>query len=531
MADFADTHALPTGVAVGDSKAVTTTRDSPSVLLGLAGLVLLAVGLRLMPVVFVPSLNWGDEIFQTIEPAHRLVYGYGLVPWEFQLGMRSWLLPGFVAGAMELSRAFGDGPAYYLTATAAAFALLASAPVVCCFLWARRCFGLSAGFAAAAAVTLAPELIYFGGRALSEVAAAHLLVIGCYLLDPGEYAPSRRRMFAAGALLGLVFLLRIQLAPAIALIALWSAWNRWRTRLPAILAGGLAALALGAMLDWATLGQPLASVWRNLLYNLFYGVNAEFGVEPWNYYILGELGLWAGGGLVLLVLAALGARRLPGVFAAALAIIAVHSCIAHKEYRFIYPALLLLTVLAGIGVGQLIDWGVRRLRSRGMREPIALGVATALVLGYWGLTAFTLWSGDNFAKLRRLASDNLAAMSFAARLPGICGIGLYGLEGKDWVWYGGYSRLHRPLPMYWPKDATDLGKAVPAFDTLLYTVAPPAELGFRTAQCFGGVCVARRPGRCGARPMMGMPFPERLAGMAPPRESFEALPRSATGVH
>ena len=55
---------------------------------GLAILVLLAVGLRLIPIVFVPSMVWADEIFQTSEQAHRLVYGSGLVPWEFQLGMR-----------------------------------------------------------------------------------------------------------------------------------------------------------------------------------------------------------------------------------------------------------------------------------------------------------------------------------------------------------------------------------------------------------------------------------------------------------
>jgi hypothetical protein len=35
--------------------------------------VAVAGALRLVPVVFVPSFNWGDEIFQAIEPAHRLV--------------------------------------------------------------------------------------------------------------------------------------------------------------------------------------------------------------------------------------------------------------------------------------------------------------------------------------------------------------------------------------------------------------------------------------------------------------------------
>ncbi|MBV9755466.1 MAG: hypothetical protein JO047_00270, partial [Alphaproteobacteria bacterium] len=67
----------------------------------LGGLVLLAFALRLWPALATPSLNWADEIFQVVEPAHRLVYGTGLVAWEFQLGARSWLLPGMVAALMQ----------------------------------------------------------------------------------------------------------------------------------------------------------------------------------------------------------------------------------------------------------------------------------------------------------------------------------------------------------------------------------------------------------------------------------------------
>ena len=79
---------------------------------GLLCLVVLGVGLRLVPTVIVPSINWGDEIFQTVEPAHRLVFGYGLVPWEFQLGMRFWLLPGTIAGLMEIARIIEIGRAH-----------------------------------------------------------------------------------------------------------------------------------------------------------------------------------------------------------------------------------------------------------------------------------------------------------------------------------------------------------------------------------------------------------------------------------
>src|SRR5260370_23982026 len=136
--------------------------------------------------------------------------------------MRSWLLPGMVAGIMQLARLVGDSPEIYLPVIAAAFGLLASAPVVCCFLWARRWYGLAAAFAGAAFVAMAPELVYFGARTFSETVAAHLLVIACFLLCPADSMPSRRRLFAAGIPLGFVCLLRIHLAPAGMVVPLWA---------------------------------------------------------------------------------------------------------------------------------------------------------------------------------------------------------------------------------------------------------------------------------------------------------------------
>ena len=59
-------------------------------LAALVAIAAIAIALRLVPIVFVPSVAWPDEIFQILEPAHRPAYGYGLV--TFQLGVRSWLV-------------------------------------------------------------------------------------------------------------------------------------------------------------------------------------------------------------------------------------------------------------------------------------------------------------------------------------------------------------------------------------------------------------------------------------------------------
>src|SRR5580692_8620948 len=188
-----------------------------SAAMGLGVLLTLAILLRLQPILVEPSAVWPDEIFQTSEPAHRLVFGSGLVAWEFQLGVRSWLLPGIIAGLMELPRIIGDGPDYYLPVMAVGFAGLA--------------------------VAVAAEPVYFGARTLSETVAGHLLVVGIWALEPGYPVVSRRRLFYGGALLGLVFATRVQLAPAIAVAMLWTNWRADRGRLAATLAGVAAILA------------------------------------------------------------------------------------------------------------------------------------------------------------------------------------------------------------------------------------------------------------------------------------------------
>jgi phosphatidylinositol glycan class B len=477
--------------------------------IGLAVLVALAILLRLQPVLIEPSAVWPDEIFQTSEPAHRLVFGSGLVAWEFQLGVRSWVLPGIIAGLMELSRILGDGPAYYLPVIAVGFAVLAAAPVVCAFLWCRPVFGVGGALLAGFAVAVAAEPVYFGARTLSETVAGHLLVVALWALEPGYVVIFRRRLFVGGALLGLVFATRMQLAPALAVAMLWTNWRADRGRLAATVAGVAAILAAAGVLDALTLGYPFASVWRYVLYNVFYGVSSTFGVEPWPYYLLGELGVWGSAAATMLLLAAIGAWRLPLLLVVAIVILAVHSGIAHKEYRFIYPAIVPLTVLAGVGLAQMASWGREWLIGRNMPVNAAVVTSAALAAAWWGLASCQVWNGATLTPYRQRMHDKLVAASVVAHGPAPCGIGLYGLHGDDWGVYGGYTHFHRSAPMYWPEDEAALTAAADSFDMLLYTDPPPPALGFTTRQCIGEVCIAQRAGSCRTVPMTPLLCPTR----------------------
>jgi hypothetical protein len=123
----------------------------------LAVLVALAILLRLQPILSEPSAVWADEIFQTSEPAHRLVYGSGLVAWEFQLGVRSWLLPGLIAGLMELSRIIGDGPDFYLPVIAVVLPHWPPPRWYAASCGAARCSGLEARFSPGSLSQLPPS--------------------------------------------------------------------------------------------------------------------------------------------------------------------------------------------------------------------------------------------------------------------------------------------------------------------------------------------------------------------------------------
>jgi hypothetical protein len=66
-----------------------------------------------------------DEIFQYLEQAHRLVFGYGIVPWEYDYGVRSWIVPGFIALILKSLAVLGlDHPDIYQPAVRLVFCSL-----------------------------------------------------------------------------------------------------------------------------------------------------------------------------------------------------------------------------------------------------------------------------------------------------------------------------------------------------------------------------------------------------------------------
>ena len=407
------------------------------------------------------GIYWPDEIYQSIEPAHRLAFGYGLRSWEFVAGARNWTFPGLIAVLLKLSTLVHlEEPRQYVTVTKLAFSTIGVATAYGSYRLARahQASTLSAACAAALFALLAPA-IYFGPRALSETASALPIVLGyAFALHPQA---RRWEQLLGASLLGLAVLIRLQNGVfCLALLGIFAGRRQWRP----------AAESLGVLLAWAflfglvdklTWGGWFHSARVYLQFGLLEGKVDHWGTDPFHYYLRV---LWTSMGTAPAVLVAAlslcAVRRAPGLLMATLAFFLLHSYTAHKELRYILPALPLFCALAGIGIDSLppLVAAARKNVDNLAHFAAAAVVLSALVsaAGFRSLTFGDLGQYEDdppgaslYFKPGASAYDDSGPVNrlllAAYKQQDLCGLKI---ESVSLTWTGGYSYLHRPVPLY-----------------------------------------------------------------------------------
>lgn len=468
------------------------------------GLLIAALLVRLLFVVMGPFFIRPDEIFQALEPAHRLLTGHGAITWEWQAGIRSWLLPGFIAGVMQVAAWAGLG--HSILAVQCVLALLSLAVVAIAIRFGERFGGGRGALFCGTLAAFSPDTVLYGAHSLSESQGGNLLAIAVMLaaIDIDRPGATRRAAFVTGLMLGLAVMLRFQLAPGAAVVLLIALRADPRGRGPILWLGAALPVAAQALLDALTLGSPLQSIWKNLELNLVEHRADLYGTMSPAFYLGQMVQFWGAALLPLTVCFVAGIRTamLPSVVV--LAVIGSHSLIAHKEPSFIYAAIPLILVVAGLGAA--------RLWPTAPPERVAAVMALACL--------FTLVSGYKPMRRDHLAITALVREAAATR--GLCGVALYDAGNDWWMWSGGQSLLDRPVPVFLPRTPADLAAAAPGFDVLIADEAmvPGLPAGYAVARCLHGVCVLRRPGPCGptrfrtieAEPGLGLPVPIPATG-------------------
>lgn len=450
------------------------------------------------------SILHPDEIFQYLEPAHRIIFGYGTIPWEYRYGMRSWFVPLLATPWMAAGHFIAPSTGLYvklpvLLSIASGLSITWSAWII-----GRRMGpfqGLIAGFVAA----IWFEQIFFSVHLLTEVLATGCIVPAAVLLTGKDVSP--KQWAWAGFLLGLAFILRFQYAPAIALLLLLTSGSNIRRCWLPIMAGGMAALMLSTAVDLSMGGVPFGWMVENFRQNLILNRSAYYGVDgPAAYLVmLWQYWGWAAAPLLLLTLPAIEKNR--ALFWVAILNLAIHTAIGHKEYRFLFLTVTILVILAALGSAEL----VLRLSSRfGVKSLLA---TPALLLLWLGSSASLSLAEPMKSNWTAYGSGMDLARRYSATAGG-CGIALYGLR----FWQtGGYSYLHRDIPTYLTRwsDADrmtedDFRNASAGFNAIIAPQgAIEASSGYRRTECAGTaangaaldarLCLYVRPGGCDAR--------------------------------
>ena len=160
------------------------------------------------------------------------------------------------------------------------------------------------------------------------------------------------KWIGCGFLLGMSFNFRYQMAAMIGGLGLWAIVASNARKKFAItstlgarefssIAGGLiVATGLGIILDYIGYGQWVLTPWRYFNYNLIRGEMNRFGQAPWwDFFRMSMTEAWPFIGFALLITSIVAWLRHPRhpLTWAGVPFYLLHSVIAHKELRFLFP--------------------------------------------------------------------------------------------------------------------------------------------------------------------------------------------------
>lgn len=361
------------------------------------------VGWRVLNALVLRTFFVPDEYYQGAEVAYQLAFPetdwQPTWEWQAEHRVRSFLFPLFLAlPTYLLDRAGLATRVAVIKAPMVLMALLAACGDLSTWRVAEAWFGPSV-----AGWTLALQVsnwfnAYCMVRTLSNGAEAALAAVALHCWTPVLLAVTRggrpQKPRGHGGEWAALALAALSVAVRPTAAVLWAACGlyrlaRCRSASDAAAFGGrcalVAAASLGmlALLDSYMYGRPTASLLNFLRFNVLEGRSGLFGGHPWHWYLsqgvpavllgtlplflLGAAQLWRGSDqrLPLQRLALI----LPAVY------VALHSCVAHKEFRFLLPCLPFMHMVAAAGL--------RRARRRGhaLGSNAALGGAVLLAHG------------------------------------------------------------------------------------------------------------------------------------------------------
>ncbi|MBP5436292.1 glycosyltransferase family 39 protein [bacterium] len=404
-----------------------------------------------------------DEIYQTVEMAHKLAFGKAITYWEFRVGARSWFLPGILAGVYKILDFCGVKNALGLNiGIKLFFSLLHSLSMGVTYLILRN-FRLSKGLSFLFTLPLAASyfLAYVSVRTLSESASLPFMIFALYFAIRHADTSENRHLFWSVVMSGIAFMIRFQnavfafgLAVALFLVS--------KDRFKAALVFGfgyIGMMLLQGLLDLFTWGKFMQSFLTYLDYNILQKFSDRTGgVSPWYFYLADIAGTFHPvtyiSAVLLVVLSVIYFRKMKNVLLFALPFVlflAVHSAIGHKQPRFVFASYFALTALSSAAFALLAS------RIREARRGYAVVLSLLLIFSLeaspyrkyhelWNSSSTTEAFEDNRSDRgkRKFFTGILEIASETGEIKGLERAFIFGVPQ---IWCGGYAYFHRDAPL------------------------------------------------------------------------------------
>jgi len=388
------------------------------------------------------NFNHPDENFQIYEQAHRLVFGYGLIPWEFRFDVRSWIVPGLVAVILYPFKLLGcDNPNIYTPLTKIFFGLIAMSLVISAYFIGKKISSVKAGLWAAFFCAGWYEIIYFSIRPLSEIWATTFFVAAIALSIKSK---DNTQLIIAGILTAITAAVRPHYFPVVLLFLIVLFFIN-RTHKPIVLyISFIGTIIMIGIFEKITIGGFYESYINYFHFSKHFSM-ADTSAGVGIFAFAKQLGqssmmlVW----LFLLVGVTIW-RKVWYLILFVLAALIFHSALPLKEHiasiRFIYMVIPLYMIIGGIALSEILsNFNIRQGPVATTLSIIFLAVSTC--------GAFNILPGEKNVYEHNVfhRDPGLSAYKYLYKQNNIKAVFD---NGNFWFLSGGYYYFHRHIPLY-----------------------------------------------------------------------------------
>ncbi len=380
-----------------------------------------------------------DEVMQYLEQGHRIAFGYGLIPWEYRLGIRPLLIPYFIAFWLNLFSLIGlNQTTTYIPGIKLVFCILSMSIPLGMYQFCKKNYSLLTGYIALFLGCSWYELILTAHKPLSEIFSTELIFLSLYFFNRTQL-----KFFNIATLLSC---LAVAVRPHNVLMVIIILIYYFYKKPKQIIINGLTIMALSVLaiglLEYSTLGVPWLSYYLYYYYNIIIGVASGFGTSVYYMYLFGltitSVGLIYVSVIYIFIKNEIIKYSLP--LLCLLITLMMHSAIGHKEYRFIYPIIPFWLMLFSNYLGDLF-----LNKAPYQRTFFIISIISALgLLGLLPKQNIAISTIDEEELSYFKKSNNLAAYLYLSTLKDKGEVNDY---TSGWQRSGGYYYLHIKIPL------------------------------------------------------------------------------------